>query len=48
MSEGTQDRLEGLRASLEGLDEVALDDRPEVFEDINEALVAELTALEEL
>lgn len=45
---GEGDVLDALRSRLEELDETALDDRPDVFESINETLVGELGALEDL
>lgn len=42
------DRLPAIRDELEGLDGVALAERPEVFERVHRVLVAELNALEEV
>lgn len=42
------DRLDPLRERLEQLDVVPLEQRPEVFEQVHQALVGELNALEEV
>jgi hypothetical protein len=42
------DRLTAVREELEGIDCVALADRPEVFERVHRTLVSELNALEEV
>jgi hypothetical protein len=44
----TDDRLQPLRDELEQLDEVPLEERPQLFERAHQALVAELNALEEV
>lgn len=44
----SDDVLDDLRTELEGVDETPLQERPEVFDRVHRALVAELNALEEV
>lgn len=44
----TDDRLESLRERIERVGELPLEDRPSLFEQAHQALVAELNALEEV
>jgi hypothetical protein len=42
------DALDGLRELVDGVDELPVDERVAVFEQVNEGLVAELTRLDEV
>lgn len=44
----SDDRLQAMREELEELDDVALEDRPALFDRVQRTLVAELNALEEV
>lgn len=42
------DRIEEAREQLASIDEQPVDEHPEVFADVNEAIVAELSAMEDV
>ncbi len=44
----TDDRLRPLQERLDGIEALPLEERPQLFEQIHQALVAELNALEEV
>jgi hypothetical protein len=44
----SEDRLHPMREELEGIDDVEVHERPELFDRVHRAVVAELNALEEV